>query len=138
MVKGIFFDFNGTLYFDGIANRDTWEETINKITNNSIDFNDFYTKGDFSMDINIISAAYRAINNEFNKKDIEYWTNYKEERYKQYGIDHNMISLPPGTKKMMDYIKSKNIPIILCTRSIKGNVDYYYKYFGLSNGLIKK
>lgn len=133
MVKGVFFDFNGTLYFDQDINRITWKETIDAISNNSIDFDSFFTNYKAVMDYIVIEDAHKLINKPYTKQEIDYWVNYKEDRYRQYGIDHNRTVLPPGAKKVLDYLKSKNIPVILCTSSIIENVDFYYEYFNLSN-----
>lgn len=133
MVKGVFFDFNGTLYFDQDINRITWKETIDAISNNSIDFDSFFTNYKAVMDYIVIEDAHKLINKPYTKQEIDYWVNYKEDRYRQYGIDHNRTVLPPGAKEVLDYLKSKNIPVILCTSSIIENVDFYYEYFNLSN-----
>lgn len=133
MIKAAFFDFNGTLYFDQDINRITWKQTIDAISNNSIDFDSFFANYKAVMDYIVIEDAHKLINKSYTKQDIDYWVNYKEERYRQYGIDHNRTVLPPGAKDVLDYLKSKNIPVILCTSSIIENVDFYYDYFNLSN-----
>lgn len=133
MVKGVFFDFNGTLYFDQDINRITWKETIDAISSNSIDFDSFFANYKAVMDYIVIEDAHKLINKPYTKQEIDYWVNYKEDRYRQYGIDHNRTVLPPGAKEVLDYLKSKNIPVILCTSSIIENVDFYYEYFNLSN-----
>lgn len=133
MIKAAFFDFNGTLYFDQDINRITWKQTIDAISNNSINFDSFFANYKAVMDYIVIEDAHKLINKSYTKQDIDYWVNYKEERYRQYGIDHNRTVLPPGAKDVLNYLKSKNIPVILCTSSIIENVDFYYDYFNLSN-----
>ena len=68
----------------------------------------------------------------YTNEEIQYWVHYKEENYRQYGIDHKRTVLPPGAKEVLDYLKSKNVPVILCTSSIIENVEFYYKYFDLN------
>lgn len=133
MVKGAFFDFNGTLYFDQDINKITWKQTIDKLSNNLIDFESFYAKYRSVMDHIVIEDAYKMLNKPYTNEEIQYWVHYKEENYRQYGIDHKRTVLPPGAKEVLDYLKSKNVPVILCTSSIIENVDFYYKYFNLSN-----
>ena len=133
MIKAAFFDFNGTLYFDQDINKITWHETIDKLSNNSINFEPFFNKYKSVMDFIVIEDAFKLINKEYTKKDIDYWVDYKENKYRQYGIDHKRTILPPGARELLDYLKSKDIPMILCTSSIIDNVDYYYKYFDLDN-----
>ena len=131
MIKGIFFDFNGTLYFDNYINRITWQETIEKITDHKLDFDYFYDTSDISMDRVMVQAAYKAINKPYTMEEVEYWGNYKEKQYRDYGIEHKTTILSPGAKDVLNYVTKKGIPIILCTCSIKENVDYYYDMFGL-------
>ena len=133
MVKGVFFDFNGTLYFDQDINKITWKETIDKLSNNSIDFENFFKDYRSVMDYIVIEDAFKSINKVYSKTEVNYWVDYKENRYRSYGIEHNRTILPPGAKDTLDFLKSKNIPVILCTSSIIENVEYYYKYFNLSN-----
>lgn len=133
MIKAVFFDFNGTLYFDQDINKITWKETIDTLSNNQIDFEPFFAEFKAVMDYLVIEDAFKRINKPYTKEDIEYWVNYKENRYRQYGIDHNRTVLPPGAKELLDYLKENHIPVILCTSSITENVDFYYKYFNLDN-----
>lgn len=132
MIKAAFFDFNGTLYFDQDINKITWHETIDALSNKSIDFEPFYDKYKSVMDYIVIQDAFKLINKQYTKEEIDYWVNYKEDRYRQYGIDHNRTILPNGAEKLLNYLKDNNIPMILCTSSIIENVEYYYKYFNLN------
>lgn len=132
MVKGVFFDFNGTLYFDQDINRETWKQTIAELSNNTIDFDRFFDNYKAVMDYIVIKDAFELIKKPYNEKQINYWVNYKEEKYRNYGIEHKRTVLPPGAEKTLDYLKSNSIPIILCTSSIIENVEFYYKYFNLS------
>lgn len=131
MISAAFFDFNGTLYFDHEINRITWKETIDAISNNAIDFDEFYSKHVSIMDAIIIEDAFKLINKQYTQEDINKWIDFKENRYRQYGIEHNCTKLPPGAEKTLNFLKSNNIPLILCTSSILDNVNYYYDYFGL-------
>ena len=138
MIKAVFFDFNGTLYFDSDINKATWEETINKLSNNQIEFEPFYKNYKSVMDYIVIQDAFKLINKEYTEDEIMYWVDYKENRYRQYGIEHNRTYMPKGAKEVLDYLKNKGIPVILCTSSIIENVNYYYEYFNLSNWFNKE
>lgn len=131
MIKAAFFDFNGTLYFDQDINKITWKKTIDKLSDNKIDFEPFFKDRRSVIDKLVIIDAYKAINKKYSEQEIDFWVDYKEKEYRKYGVDHNRTVLSPGAKEVLDYIKSKNIPIILCTSSIIENVDYYFKEFNL-------
>lgn len=137
MIKAVFFDFNGTLYFDRDINEITWKDTIYKIAGNQIDFDKFFPQFKSTMDYLVIEEAYKLINKPYTNEEIYKWVNYKEESYRKYGIEHKRIMLSPGAEEVLDYLKSKNVPVILCTSSIIENVEYYYKYFNLDKWFIK-
>ena len=138
MVKGVFFDFNGTLYFDQDINKATWKETIAALSNDQINFEEFFEEYKAVMDYLVIENAFKLINHQYTDDEMQYWVNYKEERYRQYGIEHNRTVLPPGAIEVLDYLKEKGIPVILCTSSIIENVNFYYEYFNLSNWFKKE
>ena len=133
MIKAVFFDFNGTLYVDHEINRSMWHIMIDEISDKIIDFDSYYKKHVGVMDYYMVEDAFKLVNKPYTKEDIEYYSNKKEEMYRQYGIDNKLTVLPPGAKDVLDYLKQNNIPVILCTSSIKENVEFYFKYFNLDN-----
>ena len=132
MVKAVFFDFNGTLYFDQDINKETWKQTIKELSNDKIDFESFFSNRKAVMDYIVIEDAFKMINKKYTNKEIEHWVNYKENKYRQYGIDHKRTVLAPGAERVLNDLISREIKLILCTSSIKENVEYYFKYFNLS------
>ena len=138
MIKAAFFDFNGTLYFDHDINRLAWKQTIDSISDSKIDFDSFYEQFKSVMNYIVIENAYKQINKPYTKQEVDYWVKEKEVIYQKYGIEHNRTHMPDGAIKLLDYLKEKNIPVILCTSSVKENVDFYYKYFNLSKWFNKE
>lgn len=138
MIEAVLFDFNGTLYFDQDINTITWKKTIDKLSNKQIDFESFFETRKALMDYLVIIDAFKLLNKEYTEQEIHYWVDYKEERYRQYGIDNNRTVLPDGAEKVLNYLKDNNIPVILCTSSIIENVEFYYKYFNLDKWFIFK
>ena len=84
MVKAVFFDFNGTLYFDQDINKETWKQTIKELSNDKIDFESFFNNRKAVMDYIVIEDAFKMINKKYTDKEIEHWVNYKESKYRQY------------------------------------------------------
>ena len=131
MIKAVFFDFNGTLYLDHDINEIAWKKTINDLSNNKIDFYPFYNQYKSVMNYIVIQDAYKLINKPYTEKEIKYWIDYKENIYRNYGVENNRTRLINGAEILLDYLKENNIPRILCTSSINDNVNYYFKYFNL-------
>ena len=133
MIKAAFFDFNGTLFFDHDINHIAWQQTISEISDNKIDFENFYKQYKSVMNYIVIEDAFKLINKPYTKQKINYWVEEKEIKYRDYGIKHNRCHMPNGAIELLNYLKENNIPRILCTSSVTSNVNYYYEQFNLSN-----
>ena len=128
-MKAILFDFNGTLFFDGDINKIAWKQTIDELSNNTIDFEKVYLEYRSVRNNIFVEAMLQKLNKKYTKEDIEYWASRKEtEYYQKYCINNNRNQLAPGAEKFLDYLKVNNIPINLCTASLKVNVDFYFDY----------
>lgn len=130
MVKGVIFDFNGTLYIDHDINRLTWNNTICALTNNRLDFEGYYNTHKSSHDhlmIKDIISMFPDLQNE----DVHYWINHKESAYRQYCVDHKRNKMTLGAEKVLDYLRNNNVKIGLCTSSPIENVHFYYSNLNL-------
>ena len=133
-MKATIFDFNGTLFFDSDINRIAWEQTINELSDNTIDFDEVYKEYKSVRNYIFVKAMFERLNKPLNEEDIMYWVKRKETRYYHtYCREHNRNKLAPGASELLDYLKENNYPINLCTASIKENVDFYFDYLGLKN-----
>ena len=133
-MKAAIFDFNGTLFFDSDINRIAWEQTINELSDNTIDFDEVYKEYKSVRNYIFVKAMFERLNKPLNEEDIMYWVKRKETRYYHaYCREHNRNKLAPGAAELLDYLKENNYPINLCTASIKENVDFYFDYLGLKN-----
>lgn len=125
-VDAVLFDFNGTLYEDADINYATWKQTINAI-DSSLDFEELFKYYKATKDSVFITKVFEIINRPIIEEEIEKWVNYKEDRYRQMCIDTKRNKLRPGAEDVLNYCLGNNIPINLCTSSIKENVDFYFK-----------
>lgn len=130
LIQGIIFDFNGTLYQDADINYETWKQTIKAIDNN-LDFEELYKEFKSTKDSVFITEVYTMLNKPIIEEEIEYWVNYKENRYRQMCVETNRNYMRPGAIELLNYCLGNNIPINLCTSSIKDNVDFYFKNVNL-------
>lgn len=130
MIKAVLFDFNGTLFQDAAINKKIWKKILNELTNNKIDFESFYSEFSNTHNHLIINEIRkRYLNNK--EIDVDYWSNKKEDTYKNYCLQHNLKQMTPGAEEFLNYLKENNIKIGLCTSSIIGNVNFYYKNLNL-------
>ena len=122
-LKGILFDFNGTLFFDSDMHIEAFKRVFAE-----------YGKTAPSREVMItrfFGRTNRTIYREnFNEnatdEEIAIFTEKKESAY--VNICREMgkgLSLAKGAVEMLDAIKEMNIPYCLATGSEKGNVDFY-------------
>lgn len=131
MIKGIIFDYNGTIVDDDKQNIVAWTQIINELSNNSIDFNALLEENRGLMDRFMVSSAYKKINVKESKKENDYWVQKKEALYRQLSKKDPNYVIPDSLSNLLYYIKERNIPINMCTASIIENIDFYFEFLGL-------
>lgn len=131
MIKGVCFDFNGTLFIDHDINHDAWKIIIDEISSNTIDFEDFYLDAKQYMNYQIVTKAYELLSVVPGQDVVDHYAFHKEEIYQGLCMKRKRNRLLKGGEKLLDYLKQRGIPVILCTSSIKYNVDFYFKNLNL-------
>lgn len=124
-MKGIIFDFNGTLFWDSQLHLDAWREYSKKLRD--VPFSDEemlkYMFGRTNADI----IKY-AIGKEPEPELVEKIAAEKEEYYRNMCRD---MKLAPGAEEFLDFLKENNIPRTIATMSEWSNVEFYIKNFNL-------
>lgn len=129
-MRGIIFDFNGTLFWDSQLHLDAWREFSAKLR--EIPFSDDemlkYMFGRTNEDI----IAY-AIGKKPDKELVEKLAEEKESYYRNMCLKKpEEFKLAPHAENFLDYLKENNIPITIATMSEWSNVEFYIKEFNLS------
>lgn len=131
-MKPILFDFNGTLFFDADINYIAWKQTIDELSNNTIDFDSLYEEYKSVRNFLFIKKVFELLNYPYDEEKIMYWANRKETKYYHtYCRENQRNKLAPGAEEFLNYLKENNVPINLCTASLKVNVDFYFEYLNL-------
>ena len=124
-MKGIIFDFNGTLFWDSQLHLDAWREYSKRLR--KVPFSDEemlkYMFGRTNADI----IKY-AIGKEPEPELVEKIAAEKEEYYRNMCRD---MKLAPGAEEFLDFLKENNIPRTIATMSEWSNVEFYIKNFNL-------
>lgn len=129
MIKGVLFDFNGTLFFDDEQHMAAWEPLFYEITGKGEE--DFIYFCD-----NFVSPssreAFRLIHQLHDipctEEKLDWCVSRKEELYREICIKTDHLELAPGAPELLDYLKENGIPFNLATLSVKENVDFYFDY----------
>jgi HAD superfamily hydrolase (TIGR01509 family) len=128
-MKGIIFDFNGTLYWDSQLHYDAWRE-FSKIIR-GVEFTDAEMRDKMFGHTNEDIIEY-AIGKKPSKEMVEKYGKEKESVYRQRCLlDKESFKLAPGAIEFLDYLKSNNIPMTIATMSEWDNVEFYIKEFKL-------
>lgn len=139
MIKGIIFDYNGTLVFDDEYNREAWRITYKEITGKSSeDYFEFTKRSNGNMNYPYLEAIFKENNLPYTKELLLKWSHHKEEIYHRLVKEKNNYKLVNGAEEFLYYIKEKKIPINIATASIKYNVDFYFDELNLYRWFDKK
>ena len=128
-MKGIIFDFNGTLYWDSQLHYDAWREYSALLRETPFTDEEMREKmfGHTNSDIIeylIGRKPTRAMVDKYGKE--------KEAVYrKRCLLNPDKFKLAPGAVELLDYLKDNNIPMTIATMSEWDNVEFYIKEFKL-------
>ena len=145
-MKGIIFDFNGTLFWDSQLHYDAWRDFSKRLRGYPFSDDEMrkYMFGRTNKDI-----IQYCIGKEPSDEMVETLANEKESIYRRMCLnDRKNFKLADGAEDFLDYLVKKNIPRTIATMSEWQNVEFYIKEFELekwfdldkivySNGKIK-
>lgn len=126
-LKGVVFDFNGTLFWDSYLHNKAWDIFLES---HGIKLSDqeknIKIHGKNNEDI---------LNTVFNKLLSANQTNEyileKEGIYQELCLKSD-IRLAAGAMEFLDFLSKNNIPFTIATASGIENVDFYFEHYGLS------
>ena len=128
-MKGIIFDFNGTLYWDSQLHYDAWRE-FSKVLR-GYEFTDEEMRDKMFGHTNEDIIEY-AIGKKPSVDMVEKYGKEKEALYRQRCLlDPKNFKLAEGAVEFLDYLKENNIPRAIATMSEWDNVEFYIKEFHL-------
>ena len=130
-MKGIIFDFNGTLYWDSQLHYDAWREYSALLREKP--FTDEEMRDRMFGHTNSDIIEY-LIGHKPTQEMVDKYGKEKEAVYrKRCLLDPEKFKLAPGAIELLDYLKEKNIPRTIATMSEWDNVEFYIKEFHLEN-----
>ena len=129
-MKGIIFDFNGTMFQDSHLHEAAWVQMIHH-----------YSKKELS-DEDIVKNIHGRTNSEIlnyfisptlSKEEVEKLSNEKEAYYRTLCLEKpDDLVLTQGLIDTLDILKEENIPITIATATVKDNVEFYFEIFDLA------
>ena len=129
-MKGIIFDFNGTLFFDSHMHYDAWRIFSEKLRGYSFSDDEMREKMFGRTNADIIEYA---IGKKPTEEMVLKLAKEKEGMYRQRCLENrDEFILSPGAEEFLDFLKENGIPRTIATMSEWDNVEFYIKEFDLA------
>lgn len=129
-VKGIIFDFNGTLFNDSVLHEQAWRDYSKILRGTSFSDEEMhkYMFGRSNEEIITYAIGRKPTHDECVK-----WANEKEAYYRDLVLKNpSCIHLTEGAEDLFNFICEKDIPHTIATGSEKTNVDFFVDTFNLN------
>lgn len=128
-IKGVIFDFNGTLFFDNEKHVMAWNAISMLIRGHEISEEELHEKFNGTPNAQIIQYM---MNNCASNEDVQRYSLLKEEYYRRFcQEDDKNFHLVDGVTQYFDSLKEHHIPFTIASASIKENIDFFRKSFHL-------
>ncbi len=127
--KGIIFDFNGTLFFDGKYHENAWNQMSMHLRNCSISKEEMHTKVHGSPNVQIIE---NLCPNQFNEEEKNNLSKEKETIYRNI-CETEDVHLVEGSKSFFAYAKEQGIVFNIASASIYDNIQFFFEIFHLDD-----
>ena len=130
MIKGILFDFNGTMFFDGVKHKRAWNDFSVNYRNKPITDEEMaHMHGQTNK--RIIEMLMPEANLSDEKK--EELSLAKEALYRDIcRKEKESFHLVDGLEAFLDACKEAKMPMTICSASIKDNIDFFVEGFSLA------
>ena len=128
-LKGILFDFNGTLLFDSDMHVEAFIRTYRHYGLTPPDF-EYMMKSFFGKPNRFIYAE--NFNPSYTEEELKAFISFKENAY--YDVCRELgdgFRLAKGAEEMLNYLKEAGIPYCLATGSEGKTVDFYMEHLDL-------
>ncbi len=127
-IKGVVFDFNGTLFWDTDIHNKAWDVFLKK-NNIKLSNKEKNEKIHGKNNKDILNTLFP---NQLSEEDIDRLSAEKENTYQELCLKTD-LQLAPGAKEFLNFLKNINIPFTIATASELNNVNFYFKHFELNS-----
>ncbi len=126
-VKGVVFDFNGTLFFDTHLHNAAWDTFLERhgMVLNTEEKN---LKIHGKNNSEILKGLFEQ---DLSKSDIQVLSIEKEDIYQEFCLGGSM-ELAPGAVEFLSFLTREKIPFTIATASDLYNLEFYFDQLKLS------
>ena len=128
-MKGVLFDFNGTLLFDGKLQDESWHEFLEQKTGRKITQEEFHEHMSGATEIESLSYFMKK---ELSQAQAEALEEEKEIIYRAKCLAlGDKFQLAPGLPAFLDELKKNKIPFNLASASVMSNINFFFEHLDL-------
>ena len=129
-MKGVIFDFNGTMFLDSPLHERAWIEMAAKLRPQPLGVEEFYANLQGRTNLQIITYL---LGREPSSAELSDITEEKELLYRTRGAaPDGLHTLAPGVEDFLNQLITTDLPFTIATGSYKPNVDFYFSHLGLA------
>lgn len=128
-MKGIIFDFNGTMFMDSDLHEKAWLSLLQKYSTKELTDEDIL-KNIHGKTNDVILRYFISTN--LTADEVEKLSDEKEAYYRKLVLDspaHKEFT--KGLVDVLDYLKANHFPMTIASASPKVNMDFYFGYLNL-------
>ncbi len=130
-LKGIIFDFNGTMLWDADFHEQAWNALAKEVRGTEMTQEEL--KKHMHGRTNKAITEY-VIGRTASTEEVAEIGGRKEALYRKICLENpNRFKLAPGLTELLDYLKKNNIPRSIATSSEWENVDFFIQNLDLHN-----
>ena len=134
-MKGILFDFNGTLFWDSPKNDKAWQQFALNHTGQCMTEEALLTLHGLPN----TTTLEHILNRTLAPDEVSLLSEEKERIYRALCLhDPAGMNLAPGAPEMLNALKASGIPYTIATSADNKNLDFYYEYMALDNWFDRK
>ncbi len=129
MVKGVIFDFNGTMFLDSPLHEQAWIDMAKKLRTEPLGIEEFYANLQGRTNLQIITYL---LGRQPSATELESITEEKELLYRtRCSAPDGLHTLAPGVENFLNQLKPTGIPFTIATGSYLLNVQFYFSHLHL-------
>ena len=128
-MRGIIFDFNGTMFFDSDKHEKAWKEYIQKLAGREVSEVELKERVHGRNNSDILEYFSGR---KLTEKEVDEMGEEKESIYRKLCLeDKDNFKLVNGVEDLLDYLKENKIPFTIATASGRKNLEFYFEKLNL-------
>lgn len=128
-MRGVIFDFNGTMVFDEKFHAQAWKKFFSDKIDREID-DDEYQRNFQGVNVDVILEKY--LQKKFSREEIAELTEEKEKIYRELCIESGEFKFTDGLENFLNELKKNNIPRTIATAAGFNNVKFFFENLNLA------